>query len=244
MLKEGRPFAGHQTRRRDSLSKKATVRHLLTTGKSICANGKQTARGRISSRACLEDVPQRPRRRPGRGTTVGRTALEGKAVHIPDVLADPEYTFFEAQKLGQYRANLAVPLLREGNPIGALSLTRLEPLPFTAKQIELVETFADQAVIAIENARLFDEVQVRTRELSQSVAELSALGEVSQAVNSSVDLETVLTTIVAKATQLSNTEAGAIYVFNDDSRLLLPIRTVVSFCSPRNTLQACYRNYP
>jgi signal transduction histidine kinase len=155
---------------------------------------------------------------PGRGTTVGRMALEGKTVHIPDVLADPEYTFLEAQKLGQYRANLAVPLLREGNPIGALILTRSEPLPFTAKQIELVETFADQAVIAIENVRLFEEVQSRTRELSQSVEELRALGEVTQAVNSTLDLESVLTTIVAKAVQLSGTEAGTIYVFDETTQ--------------------------
>jgi signal transduction histidine kinase len=87
--------------------------------------------------------------------------------------------------------------------------------PFTPKQIELVTTFADQAVIAIENVRLFEEVQTRTRELAQSVSELRALGEVTQAVNSTVDLETVLTTIVAKATELSSTEAGAIYVFDD-----------------------------
>ena len=87
--------------------------------------------------------------------------------------------------------------------------------PYTEKQIELVTTFADQAVIAIENVRLFEEVQARTRELAQSVGELRALGEVTQAVNSTVDLETVLTTIVAKATQLSGTEAGAIYVFDD-----------------------------
>jgi signal transduction histidine kinase len=92
---------------------------------------------------------------------------------------------------------------------------RLAVRPYTEKQIELVTTFADQAVIAIENVRLFDEVQSRTRELAQSVGELRALGEVTQAVNSTVDLETVLTTIVAKATQLSSTEAGAIYVFND-----------------------------
>jgi signal transduction histidine kinase len=92
---------------------------------------------------------------------------------------------------------------------------RHEVLPFTDSQIALMETFADQAVIAIENARLFDEVQARTRELTQSVEELRALGQVTQAVNSTVDLETVLTTIVAKATQLSSTEAGAIYVFDD-----------------------------
>jgi signal transduction histidine kinase len=90
--------------------------------------------------------------------------------------------------------------------------------PFTPAQITLVKTFADQAVIAVENARLFDEVQARTRELSQSIGELRALGEVSQAVSSTLDLETVLTTIVAKATQLSNTEAGAIYVFDEANR--------------------------
>src|SRR5271166_359844 len=154
---------------------------------------------------------------PGRGTVVGRTAIEGKTIHIPDVLADPEYTSVESQKLGRYRAVLAVPLLRQGNPIGALTLTRSEPLPFSVNQIGLVETFADQAVIAIENVRLFDEVQSRTRALSQSVEELSALGEVSQAINSTLDVETVLTTIVAKAVQLSGTEAGTIYTF-DESR--------------------------
>ena len=90
--------------------------------------------------------------------------------------------------------------------------------PFTDKQIELVTTFADQAVIAIENVRLFDEVQARTRELTQSVEELRALGEVTQAVNSTLDLQTVLDTIVAKATQLSGTEAGVIYVFDEANR--------------------------
>ena len=118
-------------------------------------------------------------------------------------------------KLDPFRTMLGVPLLREGVPIGVITLTRATVRPFTQKQIELIATFADQAVIAIENVRLFDEVQARTRELSQSIGELRALGEVSQAVNSTVDLQTVLTTIVAKATQLSSTEAGAIYVFDD-----------------------------
>jgi signal transduction histidine kinase/CheY-like chemotaxis protein len=108
--------------------------------------------------------------------------------------------------------------LRNGHPIGVIVLMRREPRPFTDKQIELVTTFADQAVIAIENVRLFDEVQARTRELSQSVGELRALSEVTQAVTSTLDLQTVLTTIVAKATQLSATEAGTIYVFDDASR--------------------------
>ncbi|HVI66801.1 MAG TPA: GAF domain-containing protein, partial [Bradyrhizobium sp.] len=152
---------------------------------------------------------------PGRGTLTGRTAFEGRTIHIPDVLADPEYTWSESQKLGGFRTWLGVPLLREGVPIGVLALSRSTPRPFSDKQIELVTTFADQAVIAIENVRLFDEVRARTRELAQSVEELQALGEVSHAVNSTLDLETVLATIVAKAVQLSNTDAGVIYVFDE-----------------------------
>ena len=150
-----------------------------------------------------------------RGSVVGRTVLEGGVVHVPDVLADPEYARLDAQKISGHRAALGVPLLREGNVVGVIFVTRTVPQPFTDKQIELVTTFADQAVIAIENVRLFDEVQARTRELSQSVEELRALGEVTQAVNSTLDLQTVLDTIVAKATQLSGTEAGAIYVFDE-----------------------------
>jgi signal transduction histidine kinase len=152
---------------------------------------------------------------PGRGSLVGRTALECKTIHLPDCLADSEFTFIDHQSIGKFRTMLGVPLLREGIPIGIVVLLRSDVKPFTDKQIELVETFADQAVIAIENVRLFDEVQARTRELAQSVEELRALGEVTQAVNSTLDLDTVLTTIVAKAVQLSNTAAGAIYVFDE-----------------------------
>ena len=94
-----------------------------------------------------------------------------------------------------------MPLLRESTPIGALTVTRSEVRPFTAKQIEHLTTFADQAVIAIENVRLFEEVQARTNELSQPVGELRALGEVSQAVNSTLDLQSVLDTVVTRATQ-------------------------------------------
>src|ERR1700726_1698235 len=129
----------------------------------------------------------------------------------------------DTQRVGGYRAIVGVPLLRNGHPIGVIVLMRREPRPFTDKQIELVTTFADQAVIAIENVRLFEEVQARTRELSQSVGELRALGEVTQAVTSTLDLETVLTTIIAKAAQLSGTEAGAIYVL-DEAQLEFQLR--------------------
>jgi signal transduction histidine kinase/CheY-like chemotaxis protein len=154
----------------------------------------------------------------GRGSIAGRTALEGRTVHIHDVLADPEFTYRESVKIGGMRTMLGIPLMREGTPIGVINLQRKTVRPFTDKQIELVETFADQAVIAIENVRLFDEVQARTRELAQSVGELRALGEVSQAVNSTIDLETVLSTIVAKAVELARTEAGVIYVFDEVTR--------------------------
>ena len=161
----------------------------------------------------------------GRGSISGRAVLDAKAVHVLDVQADPGYMFQDAAIIGGLRTMLGIPLLREGNPIGVIVLSRTTVRPFTDKQVELAETFADQAVIAIENVRLFEAEQQRTRELRQrtdelgrSVEELRALGEVSQAVNSTLDLENVLSTIVAKAVQLSGTEAGAIYVFDDMQR--------------------------
>jgi signal transduction histidine kinase len=105
---------------------------------------------------------------PERGTATGRAALDGQIVHIPDVLEDSEYTRWELQKLGNFRAILAVPLMREGLPIGVLGLTCSKPRQFTDKQIELVTTFADQAVIAIENVRLFDEIQDKNRQLAEA----------------------------------------------------------------------------
>jgi GAF domain-containing protein len=147
---------------------------------------------------------------PGRGGIVARVLLEGRVVHVPDTHADPEFTIVWPSGVRPSRTQLGIPLLREGTPVGVVQ-------PFTAQQIGLVTTFADQAVIAIENVRLFDEVQARTEELAKSVEELRALGEVSQAVNSTLDIDTVLTTIVARAVELSGTEAGAIYTF-DESR--------------------------
>ena len=147
---------------------------------------------------------------PGRGTAVGRTALEGKTVHIPDVLADPEYTFLEAQKLGNYRANLAVPLLREGNPIGALSLNRTEPLPFSAKQIELVQTFADQAVVAIENTRLLNELR---ESLQQQTATADVLEVISR---SAFDLNAVFDTVAESSVRLCGADRAFIHRFDGE----------------------------
>ena len=164
----------------------------------------------------------------GRGTLAGRVLAERRTVHIPDVLADSEFTLSEGQRISGYRTMLGVPLLRERTPIGVIILTRNTVRPFTDRQIELATTFADQAVIAIENVRLFDEVQARTRELARSVEELQALGEVTQAVNSTLDLQTVLSTIVAKAVQLSGTDAGAIYVF-EEAQQLFRLRATFGF---------------
>ena len=151
-----------------------------------------------------------------RGLVSGRAFLDRKPVHVHDVLqAGDEFpTSRDFSHLQGQRTILSVPLLREGEAIGAIAVRRSEVRPFNQKQSGLLTTFADQAVIAIENVRLFQEVQKRTAELARSVEEMKALGEVSQAVNSTLDIKTVLKTIVAKAVQLSGTEAGAIYVYS------------------------------
>jgi two-component system, NtrC family, sensor kinase len=110
----------------------------------------------------------------GHGSIVGRTVMQGRMIHVPDVLADPDYKMLKAAKVGGIRTMLGVPLLREGTPIGVIALQRKTVRPFTDKQIELVETFADQAVIAIENVRLFESVEARTRELAKSLEDLRA----------------------------------------------------------------------
>ena len=156
-----------------------------------------------------------------RGTVAGRAVLDGGPVHVPDLLA-AGHEFPEGRVLGERfgnRTTLATPLLREGAPIGALLIRRTDVRPFADKQIVLLQTFASQAVIAIENVRLFTELETRTRELAHSVEELRALGEVGRAVSSTLDLETVLTTIVSRANQLSGTDAGAIYEYDEAAEL-------------------------
>ena len=153
---------------------------------------------------------------PSRQSFTGRAILERTVVHVPDVSRDSERP--EAQDLAEvvgFRSVLSVPMLREGRPIGAITVFRPAIGPFSAKQVTLLQTFADQAVIAIENVRLFTELQSRTAELTRSVEQLTALGEVGRAVSSTLNLETVLTTIVSRATELAGTDGGAIYEYDD-----------------------------
>ena len=161
----------------------------------------------------LKSIPLEP----GRGSVVGRTLLEGKTVNIRDVLVDPEYTLLEFQRSAGYRAIIAVPLLRESAPIGVIVLMRRAVRPFTDKQVELITTFADQAVIAIENVRLFDEVQARTHDLSEALEQQTATSQVLQVISKFPgELQPVFDAILANATRLCEANYGNMWLCEGD----------------------------
>jgi two-component system, NtrC family, sensor kinase len=182
----------------------------------------------------VRDIPVEPERR----TATGRAPLEGQIVHIPDVLADSDYAFGEAQKLGDFRTILGVPMLREGITIGVLTLTRSEVRPFSDKQIELVSTFADQAAIAIENARLLDELRQRTGELTESLQQQTATAEVLEVISrSAFDLNAVFETVAEHSVKLC--EADRAFIFRFDGELL---RMAVAFNASQDFKEWVERN--
>jgi GAF domain-containing protein len=155
---------------------------------------------------------------PGRGSIAGRVALERHAIQIEDVAVDPEYTLSQATSLARQHTTLGVPLLRENELIGVIVLARQRVEPFTEKQIALVTTFADQAVIAIENVRLFEAVQAKTRDLEESLQQQTATSEVLQVISSSPgDLGTVFDKMLENATRVCGAEFGSMALVEDDS---------------------------
>ena len=177
---------------------------------------------------------------PGRGSVIGRVLLDRKAVQVPDVLADAEYTYFDTQKMAGFRTFLGVPLLREGTPIGVIMLGRKTVRLFADKQIELVTTFADQAVIAIENARLFDEVQARTRELSETLEHQMATSEVLNVISRSpTNAQPVFDAICESASRLCDAVFSVVWRY--DGGLL---HYAANYNFTREVLDRIIKTYP
>src|SRR5262249_33024112 len=156
----------------------------------------------------------------GRGSIVGRTLQEGRVIQVADILVDSEFsvTLKQAARISGTRTILSTPLLREGRPIGVIVLQRKRVQPFTEKQIELVTTFADQAVIAIENVRLFDEVQARTRDLSEALEQQTATSEVLGVISSCPgELEPVFHAMLENATRICEAQFGTLYECKGDA---------------------------
>ena len=155
--------------------------------------------------------------RAGQGTLIGRVALAKRAVQITDAWNDPEYAEKESARLGNVRAMLGVPLMRSGEPIGAFALARSEPIPFSEREVALVTTFADQAVIAIENARLFDELQAKTSDLEESLQQQTATADVLKVISSSPgELEPVFRALLENAVRLCEAEFAMLFLYEEN----------------------------
>src|SRR5262249_12797469 len=164
----------------------------------------------------LKEYMERIPIRAGRGSAIGRALLERAPIQIPDVQTDPDYQL-AAPKISDYHTIIAVPLMREGTPIGVFAMARRSVRPFTEKQIDLAATFADQAVIAIENVRLFDEVQARTEELSESLRQQTATAEVLKTISrTAFDLQRVLETLLENAVRICGAKHGMIYRYDGE----------------------------
>jgi putative methionine-R-sulfoxide reductase with GAF domain len=173
------------------------------------------------------EIEQRLSISPGPGTLVGRTAMTRQVARIDDAWTDPLYEKQEDAKIGKHRSMIGVPLMREGKPIGVIGLSRSHVDPFSEHEIDLVTTFADQAVIAIENVRLFEAEQQRTRELTQSLEQQTAASEVLQTISSYPgDLEPVFASMLEKAVRICDAKFGGIYRVEGNAMRLVATHNV------------------
>ena len=155
-------------------------------------------------------------KRPDRSVAAGRAILDGRIAHVPDLRADRAYAH-EVTLIGNWRASLAVPMLRDGKPVGAISVGKAEAVPFSERQIQLLSTFADQAVIAIENVRLFEAEQKRTRELSEALEQQTATSEVLKVISSSPsDLRPVFQSMLENSVRICEAKFGQMFLCEDD----------------------------
>ena len=172
------------------------------------------ATNNFSREATRQILELRQQRKPDRSHIAGRAILERAITHVPDVLADPEYSR-EWALAGGWRSVLAVPLLRDNNPLGVLSVSKAEPIPFSDRQIQLLKTFADQALIAIENVRLFEAERQRTNDLSEALEQQTATSEVLKVISSSPgELEPVFGAMLANATRICEAKFGTLFRFD------------------------------
>ena len=176
-------------------------------------------------------------KRPDRSVAAGRAILDGRIAHVPDLRADRAYAQ-EAALAGNWRASLAVPMLRDGKPLGVISVGKAEAVPFSERQMQLLSTFADQAVIAIENVRLFEAEQKRTRELSEALEQQTATSEVLKVISSSPgDLDPVFETMLANAVRICGAKFGNLFLCEADG-----LRAVAFHDAPQAYVEERRRN--